>query len=344
MSLDEEIKEEFLGKLKLIDGGKKGAQPLLDETGACLFLNETGLCSIQLKLGLEYLSEVCWYYPRIFCQVGGSFERFLELSCEEAAKLILLDNNYMNFEEKELEPDPYNPGEPRFTFHMDTAKYTQNANAIDIFWKLRVATVAILQTRKYKVRFRMLLLCLFIQEINELFTLGRENEAVMRADSYMAGLENNSYDDLAATMPDGADRELDIVVDILKEMHKIKLQFKESIEQVLKGFDMELHNWAAPANFNENYIKYYEMYFADKEYIFENYLVHRVLSEGFPFNYRGESDLMSNYVDLLAKYNIVEFLFTGVCRSSMKFDKRKIIDCISLFTRGYEHSKRRYLM
>jgi len=345
MCLDDDVKKDIIDKLKLINDGKKVAQILLDKTGSCQFLTESRLCSLQLKFGITYLSEVCWYYPRIFCQVGGSFERFLDLSCEEAAKLILLDKKYMNFEEIDLEPDPYNDDDVvKFAFHIITDNYTKATNAIDIFWKLRVATVAILQSRQYKIRFRMLLLCLFMQEINELFISRRESEAIICTDGYLSRLESKFYDELNSQMPNGIERDMSVTIDILKEMFNNKTQMKDYIEQAFKGFDIYFEDPVVPDGVSENCSRYYDMYFADKEYIFENYLVHRVLSEGFPFNYKNKSSLMDNYVDLLAKYNIVEFLFTGICRVNMKFDKRKIIDCISIFTRGYEHSNRKYLL
>jgi len=340
MDLDDDVKNEILEKLVLVDDGQRGAKPLLDSNGDCSFLNEKGLCSLQLKLGFEYLGEVCWYYPRIFCQVGGSFERFLELSCEEAAKLILFDKGYMNFEELEPELDPYNPGEPKFNFQIDTEKYTKSKNAIDIFWKLRVTTVAILQSRQYKIGFRMHILYLFMQEITELFNAGRDEEISLRADDFMTKIDKNYYSESAVAMPYGADRDFIVIIDILKEMYsKGWLLFNQSVDQTIKGFDMQPDAWILPDDINEKFRKYYEMFLTDKEYIFENYLVHRVLSEAFPFNYRGAGDVMSNYVDMLARYNIIEFLFTGICRSYMRFDRRRIIDCIALFTRSYDHSK-----
>lgn len=56
----------------------------------CPFLGE-GLCSIQNKLGEEYLPKMCAQYPRIL-------NRSLDLSCPEAARLTLLDPDGMRFD------------------------------------------------------------------------------------------------------------------------------------------------------------------------------------------------------------------------------------------------------
>ena len=189
----------------------------------------------------------------------------------------------------------------------------------------------------------MLILCLFIQEVAGLFSAGEDSRVITLADNFMSRLDNNLYDELASEMPYGAERETGIVIDILKEMYEKSELFRPLADMSVKGLDLHPETWEPPDGFGDNYSRYYEMYLADHEYVFENYLVHRVLSEGFPFNYKSDSDIMSNFVDLLAKFDLVEFLFTGMCRNRMKFDKRYIIECITLFTRGYEHSYEKFL-
>jgi len=343
ISLDNEERDAILKNLTVTDAEKNLADINMDSKGYCSFLDEKGLCSIQLKLGHNYLSNVCRSYPRLVNVIGGTIERFLELSCEAAAKFILFDKDFINFEEILLDSDAAESALVAYNHSMKAENYSQSPNALDIFWKLRVTSVAILQTRKYKIRLRMIILCLFIQEVDELFAAGREFDTIALSENYMNRLDMNYYDELSAGMPSGANSEFDVVLDILKEMYIKKSQFRPILDQVISGFDIKIENFTTPDGFSDNYSKYYDTYFSDKEYIFENYLVQRVLSEGFPFNYSKKADIMSNYVDLLAKYDIVEFLFTGICRHRMKFDKRVLIDCISLFTRGYEHARKGYL-
>jgi len=340
--LDEEIKNDLYKNIRVISEDPFNAVMITDANGDCSYLNDNKLCSIQLRFGFEYLSNVCKSYPRTAYYIGGSVERYLELSCETAAKLILLDKSFMDFEEIELEYSTLESEGLAFQ-SLDIEKYTKSTHGNDIFWKLRVASVAILQSRQYKIRFRMLILCMFIQEAAELIAAGQDFNIIALSDTYMDRLDNNYYIDLYAELPNGTERELNVTLDILNDMLKNKIHLKPILEQVMTSFGLDAENPDIPDDFEKNYSVYYEQYFADKEYIFENYLVHRVLSEGFPFNYRASSDVLSNYVDLLAKYNLVEFIFTGICRHHMKFDKRFIINCIAHFTRSYEHSQRKYL-
>ena len=55
---------------------------------ACPFLAD-GLCSIQKRLGEEYLSNMCATYPRVMNRVDDALHQSLDLSCPEAARVVL---------------------------------------------------------------------------------------------------------------------------------------------------------------------------------------------------------------------------------------------------------------
>ena len=57
--------------------------------GRCPMWREDGLCRIQAELGEEALCKTCREFPRLTHDYGDFVERGLELSCPEAARLIL---------------------------------------------------------------------------------------------------------------------------------------------------------------------------------------------------------------------------------------------------------------
>ena len=59
------------------------------EEGRCPFWRQDGLCRIQAELGAGALSHVCTEFPRLRHDYGDFMELGLELSCPEAARLIL---------------------------------------------------------------------------------------------------------------------------------------------------------------------------------------------------------------------------------------------------------------
>ena len=59
------------------------------ENGRCPMWRDDGLCRIQAELGHEALCQVCRDFPRLRHDYGEIVELGLELSCPEAARLIL---------------------------------------------------------------------------------------------------------------------------------------------------------------------------------------------------------------------------------------------------------------
>ena len=59
------------------------------EDGRCPMWRQDGLCRIQAELGHDALCQVCREFPRLRHDYGDFVEYGLELSCPEAARLIL---------------------------------------------------------------------------------------------------------------------------------------------------------------------------------------------------------------------------------------------------------------
>ena len=61
--------------------------------GRCPMWREDGLCRLQAELGEAYLCHTCRDFPRLRHDYGSFVELGLELSCPEAARLILEDES-----------------------------------------------------------------------------------------------------------------------------------------------------------------------------------------------------------------------------------------------------------
>lgn len=68
------------------------------ENGRCPMWRADGLCRIQVELGHDALCKVCREFPRLTHDYGDFTELGLELSCPEAARLILsgADNSVLS--------------------------------------------------------------------------------------------------------------------------------------------------------------------------------------------------------------------------------------------------------
>ena len=68
---------------------------MIIEDGRCPMWREDGLCRIQAELGHDALCQVCREFPRLRHDYGTFVEYGLELSCPEAARLILSHSHKM---------------------------------------------------------------------------------------------------------------------------------------------------------------------------------------------------------------------------------------------------------
>ena len=95
------------------DLGDRLRQVLRDEDGKtymtienhrCPMWRADGLCRIQAELGEEALCQVCGSFPRLRHDYGSFAELGLELSCPEAARLILEGSGWESITAEDDEP------------------------------------------------------------------------------------------------------------------------------------------------------------------------------------------------------------------------------------------------
>jgi lysine-N-methylase len=66
-------------------------------SGMCAMLDQSGLCSLHAKYGVEPLGDVCAFYPRVISRCDNDMELSGALSCPEVARLCLLTDNPFKF-------------------------------------------------------------------------------------------------------------------------------------------------------------------------------------------------------------------------------------------------------
>lgn len=93
-------------KVKRVDGQTpklRWARIDMDpQTSECPLLDER-LCSVQAQLGQDLLSDTCHSYPRVTRRTVDGHEQALTLSCPEAARLALLDEDAFEFQIEPIE-------------------------------------------------------------------------------------------------------------------------------------------------------------------------------------------------------------------------------------------------
>ena len=64
----------------------------VNESGFCPFLNQHGLCHIHAEYGVEPLSDVCTFFPRVFSLSNNTAEMTGALSCPEMVRRCLFSS------------------------------------------------------------------------------------------------------------------------------------------------------------------------------------------------------------------------------------------------------------
>ena len=153
---DVEVDDESAGFYRGLQGplGEKVRRFLYEEDGRtylafpegkCPMQRPDGLCGIQAELGPQALCQVCQKFPRLTQDYGEFVELGLEMSCPEAARIILTEDG-IRLTERETEG-----GEPGEYDH----------EVMEILRRTRPRMLALLEDGRYPVNERLALALLY---------------------------------------------------------------------------------------------------------------------------------------------------------------------------------------
>lgn len=159
----------------------------MDEEYKCSMLNEENLCTIQLTAGEEALCHTCTIYPREISSINNTIEKSLDTSCPEAARLILLNPNGIDFVEVE-------PELPKYYF----AQHSQSDAVNSYFWTNRMFMISALQHRTHPIEVRLMVIGLYMKKLEELEPSERFVQAQILSNQYLAYLDNPNITELTS--------------------------------------------------------------------------------------------------------------------------------------------------
>lgn len=312
----------------------------MNGNGCCPFLEENKLCIIHKKLGIEYLSKACMIYPRTTNIVNGVYEKSLYISCPEAARLVLLNPNTMEFDEfEDFSEVQYNIAQKINTDSI------QNANNVKrYFWPLRIFSISLLQNRKYSLTDRLVILGFFVKKVQEYLDNNRVHEIPILIEEYNHVIENNNLKESLSHIPTN----VKIQMELMKEFNdqrflagfcKNNQSYIKCVAEFLNG--IEYTNNAKVEDIGERYKKaylnYYEPFMRDHEYIFENLLVNYMFKELFPVITK--NDVFSEYIKLVIHYSLIKMLLIGMAAYNKKLNEQLIVRLVYSFSRAIDHNK-----
>lgn len=163
VQVDEESAQRYLSlpgalgeRLQQVLRQEEDGWYLMQEDGRCPMWRQDGLCRIQKELGEEALCHVCTTFPRLRHEYGCMTELGLELSCPEAARLIL-ENNACTL----------------LSAHNQTAAEPASEE-MELLLRSREEAFRILTDGRYAVEERLALLLLFAHGVQSALDGGEE--------------------------------------------------------------------------------------------------------------------------------------------------------------------------
>jgi len=309
------------GKVKL----KKGKR--------CPFLDEENYCVIYSKIGEEYLSNVCTSFPRITNKIDGYYEVSLDVACPEAARILLLKEEGIEFQEsKEI------LGKHIISSDIDTKSKEFNNSPVKYFKEIRDLSIKIIKNRKFDLSERFYILGEFINKLEEELehNYSKVPEFIKKYD--INSLEDDyEKDQLSLILQMDFFKKMVGFLDVFKEVDS--LSFREYTKQIIAGFKFDEVDDLKKNS--ELYIKAFEEYkenfMKDNSYIFENYLVNFMYNNMFPFC--ETESIFDGYIMLLTRYSFIRFYLVGIHLDNKVDSKKNIVKFIQVFSKTIEHHK-----
>jgi len=147
---------------------------VLDERGACGFLDGGGLCSLQARFGADLLCDTCALYPRQPARIGDRRELSMALSCPEAARLALLPADATDLVElpEGLFPDDRPP--------VRTLPARAADSTAEVFDEVRGTALELLGRRDYPLASRLCFTLALGADVQALFAAADVDAAALR--------------------------------------------------------------------------------------------------------------------------------------------------------------------
>ncbi|MDY3206904.1 flagellin lysine-N-methylase [Clostridium baratii] len=302
----------------------------------CPFLDECNYCIIQSKLGEEYLSNVCTSFPRILNKIDGYYEMSLDVSCPEAARILLLKEEGIEFEENEE-----TLGKHIISSEIDTKSKEFKNLPIKYFKEIRDLSIKIIKNRKFDLNRRLYILGEFINELEEELKYNYEN-VLKFIKEYDINSVKDPYekDDFSYLL------QVDFFKKTMKYLNTLNevdsLLFKDYTREVMTGFNFEDDNISKYANvYIEAFEEYSKEYMIKNSFIFENYLVNFIYNYMFPFS--ENQSVFDGYIMLLMRYSFIRFYLVGKYIVNKNESKGEIVRFIQVFSKSIGHH-RNYLV
>ncbi len=305
------LEEDIAGRFPVRD--EKGNYPVqLRDDGCCPFLQEDCLCRMQATYGEDYLSDICYSYPRVNYRVGDTVVQSLTMSCPVALQSLLEQEEPLRFHKVQEEV--------RLGWYTDVSDRVQSCG--ELWQELQLEGIHLLQNRELELEPCLFVLLLFYQEAQSCLEGGKGTALPRLLESVRSG----AFALDAARQLEGCGRELcehaRIMVELFHELYGMPAN-EERLQAVMAVYDAE-------------YPLFMETFLHNRRLFFENYLANEFFLRFYPYAYK--DSLEQNARVFLLAWKVVECaLLMMSVKSGM--DPESVILGIARMTERLDHHK-----
>jgi len=346
------------------------AQIAMDRA-VCPFLS-SGLCSVQQRLGEEYLSKRCATYPRVINRVGEVLQRSLDLSCPEAARVVLLNPDPIGFAERNYTGSSIRPGVAELdTSGMGECREPHEVLGVGFFGNAQGLVISLLQNRSYPIWKRLAMVGSLCEKLDETGAQGgapgnqgkapgviQKHADRLAIQNHVDRLKGGLLDDVLDKSLANPTAQLEGVLDLIAAGINPDFnprRFLECYGEFINGIQ-----WTARSTIEEVGIRFaearaqhYAGFMSRHEHIMEHYLVNYAYRTLFPFGLAESNrrfqhgrvpspavpQYVAHYMMMVVHYAITRAMLIGMagCHKSA-FGVDHVIRAVQSCTKTFEHS------
>lgn len=305
----------------------------MNEQKECHFLDENKWCLIHKELGESALCNTCAIYPREHREIGSYIEKSLTLSCPEAVRTLLLQKEGIEFEEVLAQPS-----------ERIQSKAILTGEHVDVLWAIRTFVITLLQERSIPLDLRMMLLGLFAEKLNEQPITLEHTEQVIQMMQQRFVIPQ--YIEAVMQIKGNELVQLQLHKELLRttvEEISFNVRYVEVVNQFIRGLKTgPLENKEITEETLQKYIAaqaVYQQFTREHQYILENYVVHYIFTNVFPYN--GKT-ILEAYEDIIINYQLIKALLIGLASYNGKLTVEDAVLAIQSYTKAVAHNNKSY--
>jgi lysine-N-methylase len=289
--------------------------------------------------------------------VDDVLQRSLDLSCPEAARIVLLDPTAMQFDEEEGRPHDSRMGHLSVLSTAPLPAPTSDGTSdkpYQYFLDIRGFVIWLLQYRTYSLWKRLVILGSLCDQLQEMSTASGQLQTLEVLDAYRDAVERDLFGEALETHSPRPAEQLEMVLELI--VGRISSDF--TAPRLLECYQkfMQAMEWTVESSMTDiglrylaAHAQYYAPFMKQHAHILEHYLVSYVHRTLFPLGPQVSSRGLSVYhiaqsirdqcLLMMVYFAIVQTLLIGMAAyHKEELSTGHVIQVIQSFTKAFEHS------